>query len=159
MRSDDYTQSKVVRYSDSTVNQTIQFDDEGQPLYSGKNTMCIKFISENRNLDICVAESRAGAVVVVNLRFRYTGHLSPTENQPFKPRGITTDSQCHTLKADNNNHCIHILDACGQFLHYIDNCDLKNSVGLCVDNNDISCVWSRQCEENQIPRIDVLQTN
>nr|XP_022300618.1 uncharacterized protein LOC111108824 [Crassostrea virginica] len=109
MRSDNYTQSKVVRYSGSTVKQTIQFDEEGQPMYSEENTMCIKSVSENRNLDICVADSKAGAIVVVNqagkLRFRHTGHPSPTKKEPFKPRGITTDSQCYILTADHKNHC------------------------------------------------------
>ena len=69
----DQTQSKVVRYSSSTVKQTMQFDDKGQPLYSGNGI--IKRISENRNLGICVADFTAGAVVVVNqtgnLRLKY----------------------------------------------------------------------------------------
>ncbi|XP_078341316.1 uncharacterized protein LOC144627645 isoform X2 [Crassostrea virginica] len=146
MLREDETQVKVVRYSGSTVKQTIQFDN-GQPLYSGNNK--IKYITENRNRDICVADWEAGDVVVVNqvgqLRFRYAGHPSPTKKTPFKPSGITTDSQSHILTSDCHNHCIHILHSDGLFLRYIDKCDLIYPYGLCVDNNDSLFV----CEFNR----------
>lgn len=135
MYSEDETQSRVVRYNGSTEKQTIQFDDEGEPLYSSND--CTKHICENGNGDICVADWRARDVVVVNqsgrLQFKYNRNEYKYEFSPF---GIATDSHWHILTSDDTNRHIHVLDHFGQYLRYISNCELNNPKGLCIDNND-----------------------
>ncbi|XP_062598793.1 uncharacterized protein LOC134260230 [Saccostrea cucullata] len=136
MHSDDYKQGKIVRYSGSTEKQTIQFDDKGKPLYSTDGFY--RFITENRNFDICVSETGLEAIVVNQagkLRFRYPGHTPAPKNKTFNPRGITTDSQSHILIADHNNDCVHIIDQDGQFLRYLD-CGLSQPRVLFTDVND-----------------------
>lgn len=139
MVSDDQKQSKVMRYCGSSGKQSIQWDDQGRPLFSSDAEP--KYLSENKNFDICVADWTAGRVVVVSaackLRFIYAGPPSTScANDSFKPEGITTDSQSRILIADSDNHRIHIVDQDGHFLRYIDNCGLQYPVGLCVDSND-----------------------
>ncbi|XP_078331543.1 uncharacterized protein LOC111106522 [Crassostrea virginica] len=139
MTSDDGKQTKVVRYSGTTEKQSIQWDDQGKPLYSSSQYNYIKYLSENRNLDICVADWGANAVVVVSaagkLRFRYTSPPSILL-ESFGPLGITTDSHGNILTSDFYNHCIHIIDQDGHFLHFIHNCGLHLPWGLSVDSRD-----------------------
>ena len=140
MRSNVHNQRKVVRYSGSTEKQNIQWDDQGKPLYTSH--LCLhnyNYLCENRNLDICVADSDARAVVVVSaagkLHFRYTAS-SFFLWKSFYPVGITTDSQANILTSDFNNNCIHIIDQDGHFLRYIKNSDLPSPKALCVDSRD-----------------------
>ncbi|XP_061168988.1 uncharacterized protein LOC133178262 [Saccostrea echinata] len=155
MISNDYKQSKVVRYVGFKEKQTI-FAYKGIPLFSSGDFY--RYITENRNLDICVSDHGAGAVVVVNqageLKFRYTGLTPALKTKPFDPRGITTDSQSHILIADIENHCVHIIDQNGQFLHYIE-CGLSFPWGLCTDENDLVLV--AQYENRKVDIISYMQ--
>lgn len=99
----------------------------------------MKYITENKNRDICVAACERSEVVVFNqdgkFRFLYTGPPSNTKI-PFTPYGITSDSKSRILIADWHNNCIHILDQDGKFLRYITEKHLHSPWGLCVDTND-----------------------
>ena len=131
--SEDDRETRVARYTYFGIRaMTIQRDAQGQPLYSSGY---YKYLAENRNGDICVADSEANAVVVVNanghLRFRYTSDFGV-----FTPRAIATDSQANILTTDWVNHCVHIIDRDGHFLRFIDNCNLQHPYGLSVDTED-----------------------
>lgn len=134
MNSDRNKQARIVRFTGSTEKQIIQFDVEGQPLYS---TGTDKFLTGNTNLDVCVADSDGRTVVVVRsdgrLRFRYSGHVS--SGNTFDPKGIATDCQGRILIADYEGDFIHILDMEGQFLQPI-SWQFNGPKGISVDANN-----------------------
>ena len=123
----------VRRYFASTQEQGVYEND--QSFYTSEGY--IQYLSENRNLDVCMVNQAAGEIVVVDeagiLRFRYNGH--PAQDS-FHPRGITTDSRTNILTSDCYNECIHIIDRDGSFLRYIQNCGIQVPWGLCVDSRD-----------------------
>lgn len=138
MNSAGNKQARIVRYTGSREKQIIQFDDDGQPLYSSGLEKCL---TENKNLDICVADSNARTVVVVHsdgqLRCRYTGKVS--SEGAFDPKGIATDSQGRILIADHQicaDTVIHILDMEGQFLCFVNVQSVGMPIGIYVDANN-----------------------
>lgn len=98
------------------------------------------------NFHIFVSDCNYSYIVVMNkdkdLRFRYNGNKSITDKS-FSPNGITTDSQCRILIADYIISYIHILDEIGQFLRFIDNCDLQLPCCVCVNTKDNLYVGER----------------
>lgn len=117
----------------------------------------IKYKNENRNWDICVADHTADPLVVVwedrTFHFKYSG-LSSTSGASFQPFGITTDNQSRILTVDLNNNRIHIIDHNGQFLRYIDNCNLHCPWDLCLDIKD--CLFMA---ENGTGKLKKIQYN
>lgn len=131
----DGKQTKVVSYSGFTEKQIIQYDDKGHPLYSSGDKSIHMYISENRNLDICVSDSKANRVVVVNQAGKYRFKYEVIE-ESFYPRNIATDSQSRILVADSTNHRIHILDRDGRLLRRLYDSRRKGPCCLCVDTED-----------------------
>nr|XP_022336750.1 tripartite motif-containing protein 3-like [Crassostrea virginica] len=155
MDREDKQESRVVRYSGGIARQSTQFDCQGKPLYS---TGSIKYIAENRNLDVCVTDSKRKAVVVTSetggLRFRYTGPSPTPRNKAFYPVGIATDSGSGILTADYFNQCVHVIAPDGQFLRYLD-CGLQDPWGLCTDREDNLFVV--ECIHQRVTKVKYLQ--
>lgn len=156
MVGDKKKRTKIVRCEYLIEKQTFLFDSERQPIYFSPPHRSINYVIENKNLDVCVVDWTACAVNVVNqagkLRFKYTVPLSPTK-EPFCPKGVCTDSQSRILIADNANECIHILDQNGQLLRYIDNCDLHEPYGLCVDTRDN--LFVTECSMGKVKKFNI----
>lgn len=148
LESDAANETKVVRYSNYIDKQTIQYYG-GQPLYS---TSGEKYITENRNLDVCVADNAARAVVVVSeggiFRFRYNGFCLTSRS--FDPVSITTDRLSKILISDRM-FGIHIVDQEGHFLCCINSFELSSPWGVCTDSKDN--LFVAQTNTNKVKKI------
>lgn len=79
-----------MRYSGSTKKQAVQFNAEGEYLYTFSGLFHFrKNIVENRNFDICVVNCQGEATVVIN----HAGKLRSKYMRIPKPIGINSDFQ------------------------------------------------------------------
>ena len=147
--------SKIIRYQGQKIKQEINNDEYGNPIFmDGLGKL---FLSENNNGDICVSDTNANTVIVIDktgrVRFRY--HGTPARRKdPFYPRSIVTDALSQIIVADYNNNCLHILDQNGQFLRCVDDCGLEKPYGLSVDSK--GRLWVG-CESGKIAVIEYLK--
>ena len=98
----------VVRFEGSSERQIIQYDRKGKRLFApGKGR---KWVKENSNGDVCVADYDGKSVVVTDktetLRFRY--------NEGLCPVGVITDTQAQ-LAVFYPGILIHIIDRNGHY--------------------------------------------
>ncbi|XP_062586020.1 protein wech-like [Saccostrea cucullata] len=133
MKSDS-NQSRVVRFKDNQITQTIQYNGNN-PLFENAT-----FVTENRNGDVCVCNSRnesRDSIVVVSkgglLKFVYE-----SESASATLRGIATDSACCILFIYHNDQRIHMLDKNGKFLTFINACtdDYMYWNGISIDKDN-----------------------
>ncbi|XP_061193217.1 uncharacterized protein LOC133201431 [Saccostrea echinata] len=154
MRSDDARRARVVGYQGSKKTREYSLDSYGRPLYGSPN-----FVAENKNGDVCVSDADFNRVTVVdrkgNFKFHYCGQQVLRKYPTFYPKGITTDSQCNILIADQHNSCIHILDRIGQLVCFITDLSLNEPYCLCVAKGDELFVG--EYHEGQVKKIRYLE--
>ncbi|XP_022304288.2 uncharacterized protein LOC111111540 [Crassostrea virginica] len=128
--------NKIIRYQGQSIQQEICNDRHGNLIFKdGSDSL---FITENNNGDICVSDTNANTVVVVDkwgrVQYSYDG-IKAKKKGSFHPRGIVTDVLSNIIVADINNECLHILDQNGLFLRCIDDCKLEKPFALSVDSD------------------------
>ena len=130
------TQSKIVRYQGQKINQEIENDILGNPIFNGSGYEAL-YMSENNNGDLFVSDVRARSVVGVDktgrVRFRYTGTPAKRKNA-ISPISIVTDALSQIIVADIINDCLHILNENGQFLRCVEDYALVKPYRLSVDS-------------------------
>nr|XP_022311295.1 uncharacterized protein LOC111116587 [Crassostrea virginica] len=148
-----FDKHKIIRYQEQRKTQEIVNDRQGKPIF--EDGLGKLYMSENNNGDICVSDTSANTVVVVDkagrVRFRYDGKQAFRE-KTFVPKGIVTDKFSQIIVADYNN-CLHILDQNGQFLRCVDKCGLEKPHELSVDSK--GRLWVG-CESGKIKLIQYL---
>ena len=96
-------ENKIIRYQGQRIKQEIYDDGQGNLIFT--DGLRLLFMSENNNGDICVSDTDANTVVVVEktgrVLFRYNGRPA-RRKEAFGPRNIITDAWSHIIVADYN---------------------------------------------------------
>lgn len=134
---------KVLLYKNRVISKEIQFDENGEKLYTNGEYML--YPQENINGDVCVVDHNSNSVVVSSenkLRFRYGGKGDRLQKD-LNTNAIVTDQMGHIIVADEANDCLHIIDQNGQFLKCLEIPGLTNPTGLSLDTRGRLWVGSK----------------
>ncbi|XP_022308426.2 uncharacterized protein LOC111114428 [Crassostrea virginica] len=128
--------NKIVCYRVEKNGQIIVDEERVKRCFlEGFSTLCM---SENCNGDVCVSDTNAKTVVVVDkkgkTRFQYDG-TPAKRKKSFYPNGIVTDSFGNIIVTDANNDCLHILNENGHFLKCLDDFELAKPFALSIDRD------------------------
>lgn len=126
--------NKIIRYEENQISQVIEKNEDGKSIFL--EGICKLYVTENENGDVCVSDTNASLVIVLDItgrvRFRYDGSAAKIKG-PFNPSSLVTHSSGQTIITDNSNLCLHILDRNGTFLRCLDCFGQHRCYGLSVD--------------------------
>lgn len=126
--------NRIIRYAENEISQDIKNNENGKPIF--QEGICKLFVTENENGDICVSDTNACLVIVLDMkgrvRFRYDGSAAKIKGS-FSPSCLVTNSSDQIIVADNNKLCLHILERNGKFLGWLDCFGQHRCYGLSVD--------------------------
>lgn len=135
-----YDRNMIYRYKGKKNTQCIEKNEDGNPIFKdGKGGL---YVAENTNEDICVSDTNAELVNVLDktgkVRFQYDGE-SAGRKYNFHPRCIVTDLMSRIIVIDTNSYSLHILDKDGVLQKCFNNCKLPNPCGMSLDRK--SRLW------------------
>lgn len=126
--------NKIIRYEENQISQIIEKNEDGKALFL--EGICKLYVTENENGDVCVSDTNASIVIVLDMtgrmRFRYDGSAAKIKG-PFNPNILVTHSSGQIIVTDNSNLCLHILDRNGKFLSCLDCFGQQRCYGLSID--------------------------
>lgn len=148
----------IYRYEGKKNTQRIEKNGNGDPIFKdGKGGL---YMTENTNEDICVSDTNAELVIVLDktgkVRFKYDGESAGRKNK-FHPTCIVTDlmSRIIVMNTYSNSYSLHILDKDGMLLKCFNNCKLKNPSGMSLDRK--SRLWVGLYHKTELKVIQYLK--
>lgn len=148
--------NKINHYQGERITQIIDKDGLGNSIL-GDGT-CSIYITQSNNGDICVSDTNAGKVIILDkldrVRFRYDGKQAKLRKL-FSPKGLVTDSLCQIIVSDYNNDCVHILNKNGQILRCLGECGLLKPCAVSLDGQ--GRLWVGMRDSGDIKVIEYLK--
>lgn len=145
----------IYRYEGKKNTQCIERNGDGDPIFKdGKGGL---HMAENTNEDICVSDTNAELVIVLDktgkVRVQYDGESAGRKK--FHPTCIVTDLMSRIIVIDTYSYSLHILDKDGVLHKCFNDCKLKNPCGMSLDHK--SRLWVGLYNSKELKVIQYLK--